>query len=63
MKKILITLLLCVSVVITMQAQDYRYEVGAGVGMSGYLGDVNKSNVLQSPGLAGGLVFRYLPST
>lgn len=63
MKKILIALLLCVSVVITMQAQDYRYEVGAGVGMSGYLGDVNKSNVLQSPGLAGGLVFRYLPST
>ena len=63
MKKILIALLMCVGAIAMAQAQEYRYEIGAGLGMSGYLGDVNKSNVLQSPGFAGGAVFRYLPST
>lgn len=63
MKKILIAILLCVSAAIAVQAQDYRYEIGAGLGLSGYLGDVNKSNVLKNPGFAGGAVFRYLPST
>ena len=26
-------------------AQDYRFEAGGGLGISGYLGDVNQSNV------------------
>lgn len=41
-------------------AQEYRYEAGFDAGMSGYLGDVNQSNVLKHPGYAGGLLFRYL---
>ncbi len=41
-------------------AQEYRYEAGGGLGVSGYLGDVNQSNVLKNPGFSGELFFRYL---
>lgn len=40
-------------------AQDYRYEIGPALGISGYLGDVNNSNLFRHPGVAGGGVFRY----
>ncbi len=38
----------------------YKFDIGAGLGMSGYLGDVNESNVFASPGVAFDLAFRYL---
>lgn len=41
-------------------AQEYRYEAGGALGVSGYLGDVNQSNVLKNPGFSGELFFRYL---
>ena len=41
-------------------AQDYRFEAGGGLGISGYLGDVNQSNVLKNPGFSGEAFFRYL---
>lgn len=41
-------------------AQDYRFEAGAGVGISGYLGDANQSNIAKNPGFSGELLFRYL---
>lgn len=44
----------------TAAAQDYRYEVGIGGGISGYLGDLNQSNVLKNPGMAAEGIFRYL---
>ena len=44
----------------TATAQDYRYEIGIGGGISGYLGDLNQSNVLKNPGMAAEGVFRYL---
>ncbi len=61
MKKLL-ALLVCtiIGLNITLNAQDYRYEIGAGIGMSGYLGDANKSNFLKHPGFAGGALFRYI---
>ncbi len=40
-------------------AQEYRYEGGVSLGMSSYMGDVNR-NVLKHPGFAGGFLFRYL---
>ncbi len=46
--------------VLPASAQEYRFEVGPALGVVGYLGDVNNSNVLKSPGLAGGAVFRYI---
>lgn len=63
MKRILTAIMLLVGMAAVAVAQDYRYEIGGGLGASGYLGDVNKGNVLKNQGLAGGLVFRYLPST
>ena len=60
-KSIILLLLL----IVTMgggsaMAQDYRYEGGVAAGISGYLGDVNQSNVLKNPGFAGGVSFRYM---
>lgn len=42
-------------------AQDYRYEFGAGIGMSGYLGDANM-NLLKHPGFGAGILWRYIPN-
>lgn len=44
-------------------AQEYRYEVGPAIGITGYLGDVNTSNMYKMPRVAGGGVFRYNYST
>ncbi len=51
---------MAITAVAGLKAQDYRYEIGGGIGMSGYLGDANKSNFLKHPGVAGGAVFRYI---
>ena len=40
--------------------EDYRFDFGAGVGMTGYLGDANTSNLLQNPGWDAELFFRYI---
>jgi len=39
---------------------DYRFDIGAGIGMSGYLGDANTSNLFANPGFNGELLFRYI---
>lgn len=44
-----------------MSAQeDYRFEIGAGVGMTGYLGDANTSNLYQNPGWDFEALLRYI---
>lgn len=40
--------------------EDYRFEAGAGLGMTGYLGDANTSNLFRNPGFAGQAIFRYM---
>lgn len=40
--------------------QEYRYDVGPVVGIAGYLGDLNESNMYKHPGIAGGGIFRYV---
>ena len=43
------------------QAQeDYRFDMGGGIGMTGYLGDANTSNLFQNPGWDLELLFRYI---
>lgn len=61
MKKIL-AFIVCLSIGMSnlLYSQNYRFEIGPGLGMSGYLGDVNKSNFLKHPGFAGGALFRYI---
>lgn len=44
-----------------MKAQeDYRFDIGGGVGMTGYLGDANTSNLWKHPSWDAQLLFRYI---
>lgn len=40
--------------------EDYRFDMGGGVGMTGYLGDANTSNLYQQPSWNLELLFRYI---
>lgn len=44
----------------THAQEDYRYDMGVGLGMTGYLGDANTSNLFQNPGWDANLLFRYI---
>lgn len=67
-------LVMCMSVCLSMSGaktprivdesdvESYKYEVGAGIGMSGYLGDANESNMFKHPGVNFNGTFRYLAS-
>lgn len=45
------------------QEETYKFDFGAGIGMSGYLGDVNQVNMFRNPGFAAQVGFRYLIDT
>lgn len=47
---------------IKMQAQEspYKFDVGGGIGMSGYLGDANNSSILKHPGFTADFDGRYI---
>lgn len=40
--------------------ESYKYDIGVGLGMSGYLGDANESNLFKHPGFAANAGVRYL---
>lgn len=40
--------------------EDYRFDMGAGFGMTGYLGDANSSNIYRNPSWDAELIFRYI---
>lgn len=40
--------------------EDYRFDFGAGIGMTGYLGDANTANLYQNPGWDAELFLRYI---
>lgn len=40
--------------------EDYRFDIGGGIGMTGYLGDANTSNLWRNPGVDGELLLRYI---
>lgn len=41
----------------------YKFDLGVGLGMSGYIGDANSSNIFKHPGFEGQISFRYLPDS
>lgn len=41
-------------------AQQYKYEVGPALGMTGYLGENNNGNLFKHPSVTGGGIFRYV---
>lgn len=49
--------------VASAQSAPYKFDLGAGVGMSGYLGDVNQVNMFRNPGFAAQIGFRYIFDT
>ena len=55
----------CIAYTMEAAAQDetYKFDIGGGIGMSGYLGDANESNLLKHPGFAVQASFRYLIDT
>ena len=59
MKKLAVILLM-ITTLMAAQAQDYRFEAGGALGMSGYLGDANNANLLKKPGYVAGGLFRYI---
>ena len=40
--------------------EDYRFDIGAGIGMTGYLGDANTANLWSRPGWDAEILFRYI---
>ena len=67
MKRILaisITAIYILAGAIVLKAQeDYRFAIGGGVGMTGYLGDANTSTLFKRPSWDVELLFRYLATT
>lgn len=59
MKKPLLIILLMTLAVLTAQAQQYKYEVGPYLGMTGYLGEANNGNLFKHPSFTIGGLFRY----
>lgn len=46
---------------VSLQAQeDYRFDFGGGIGMTGYLGDANTANLYQNPSWDAELFLRYI---
>lgn len=48
----------CLSLSATF-AQDYKYEIGGGLGTAFYMGDANKSTPFKNMNIAGEAIFRY----
>jgi len=62
-KKLFIPLFILIAAVSPDMAkaqEDYRFEAGGGIGMTGYLGDANTSNLWSSPSWDLELLFRYI---
>lgn len=59
MKRTLYTLVLLLTSLLA-GAQEYRFEVGPALGVSGYLGEANNSNLWKHPSLVAGGIFRYI---
>lgn len=45
------------------QPETYKFDLGAGIGMSGYMGDANESKLFNHPGLGANVSMRYLLNT
>lgn len=40
--------------------EDYRFDIGGGIGMTGYLGDANTANLYRNPSWDAELLLRYI---
>ncbi len=60
MKAYLLALILSLSAFWASAQEDYRFDAGGGLGMTGYLGDANTSNLWSSPSWDMELLLRYI---
>lgn len=63
---LLVVMLLAPRGAVRAMAQDvesYKFDIGAGVGLSGYLGDANESNLFKHIGFSANGSFRYLANS
>ncbi len=63
LKRILLIVMLFIVASSTSQVsaqEDYRFDIGGGFGMTGYLGDANTSNLLQHPSWDVEAFLRYI---
>lgn len=59
--RILLPVVLALTAALHAHAQeDYRFDIGGGIGMTGYLGDANTANLLKNPKWDVELLFRYI---
>ena len=57
----ILTVLAALLTSVGLRAQeDYRFDIGGGIGMTGYLGDANSSNLFSMPSWDAELLFRYI---
>lgn len=68
MKKAVIAIIMTISLAMGAlqgyaQEAKYKFDIGGGIGMSGYLGDVNESNMYKHPGISAEASFRYIANT
>jgi opacity protein-like surface antigen len=59
-KSLFIVALIMLFAVPTVSAQQYKYEVGPTLGMTGYLGEDNNGNLFKHPSFTVGGIFRYI---
>lgn len=59
-KSLYIALLMLLLAVLPAMAQQYKYEWGAALGMTGYLGEANNGKLFKHPSVTGGGIFRYV---
>ena len=52
--------LTAISIPAMFAQEDYRFELGGGIGMTGYLGDSNTSNLWSHPSWDTEILFRYI---
>lgn len=57
---IILTIILSLGGLSARAQEDYRFDIGGGIGMSGYLGDANTSNLYQNPSWDLEALFRYI---
>lgn len=62
MKRLLVITFLFLSLLSSpcFAQEDYRFDIGGGIGMTGYLGDANTSNLWRSPSWDMELLLRYI---
>ncbi|MDE6811384.1 MAG: porin family protein [Muribaculaceae bacterium] len=63
MRRLLKIFLMLLAMAATRHAtaqEDFRFDIGGGLGMTGYLGDANTANLYQNPSWDAELLLRYI---